>query len=299
MANLVGDTLQEALAHGQGTERPFRCHVHEDTSPSASVNVLKGLWVCYACGASGSVDDKVAPKPEDLEAMLQPERRARVYPLAYNDLFVQPGPIYWHTRLSPWVVHQLGMGEDPVNGFATFPVHLEDGRFAGVGRRDPDPGAEQRFLYPSGWSASRSVFGAWGRYHPWEVLTLVEGASDAAAVQETGCPGLAVYGSGVKKPQIEQIARFSPKLIMLGFDMDTAGEKAVTAAFSQLSRISSLIRVRWPEKDANAVPLGLRRDVLFRTVSASGYRGDVARMWNKRVVDGKVDHESYLEEMSA
>lgn len=296
---LTGDTLAEALATGQGVERPFRCEVHDDTSPSASVNVLKGLWVCYACGASGSVEDGVPPKAEDLAMMLEPERVTRVFPEVYNDLFVQPGPIYWHSRLAPWVVHSLRMGEDPVNGFATFPVHLGDGRFAGVGRRDPDPGAEQRFLYPSGWSASHSVFGNHGRYDLWKVLALVEGASDAAACQEVGCPALAVFGSGVKKPQVEQIARFTPSLILIGFDMDAAGEKATTAAFSQLGRISAITRVRWPSKDANATPVELRRDALHRAVSASGYRGVVAPVWNQRMVDGKVDYEIYLEEMSA
>ena len=54
-------TLEEAIALGQGIERPFQCEVHDDTNASASVNVLKGVWYCHACGASGAVGPRSLP----------------------------------------------------------------------------------------------------------------------------------------------------------------------------------------------------------------------------------------------
>lgn len=34
-------------------EQPMKCPVHDDRTPSASVNRAKGLWHCHACGAGG------------------------------------------------------------------------------------------------------------------------------------------------------------------------------------------------------------------------------------------------------
>jgi len=34
-------------------EQRFKCPVHDDRTPSASVNRSKGLWHCHACGAGG------------------------------------------------------------------------------------------------------------------------------------------------------------------------------------------------------------------------------------------------------
>ncbi len=55
-------TLSEALASGHGIERSFLCPSHGDSRPSASVNTLKMVWVCYTCGAAGRVggEDRLA-----------------------------------------------------------------------------------------------------------------------------------------------------------------------------------------------------------------------------------------------
>ncbi|NBO55083.1 MAG: hypothetical protein EBU84_10945, partial [Actinobacteria bacterium] len=38
-----------------GLEWQAVCPFHEDTSPSFSVNIRKGLYICYACGAKGNM----------------------------------------------------------------------------------------------------------------------------------------------------------------------------------------------------------------------------------------------------
>lgn len=42
-----------------GQDLPFYCpfHVHNDDTPSGSVNVMKGLFKCFACDVGGSVID--------------------------------------------------------------------------------------------------------------------------------------------------------------------------------------------------------------------------------------------------
>ena len=287
-------TLAEAIAHGQGTERPFRCTVHEDTQASASVNVIKMVWHCFACLASGTVDGKKAPKIEELQAMLEPEKAVRVYPVAYLELFEDAE--YWQSRFAPWVCHAMGLGSDPFTGDATFPVHTPGGLLAGVGRRHLDPETGTRYLYPKRWSASMTLFGSGGRYPPAPVLVLVEGAADATACWEVGAPGLAVYGSGVHLPQRDLLTRYNPKLILLGFDMDEAGERAVSGAFSTLANIAPMARVRWPAKDPGECSPIQREMALLNAVSRSGYGGNVISTWQYNVETMKENYARYVEE---
>lgn len=270
----TGDTLEEALANGRGTERPFRCPSHDDTTASASVNVLKGVWFCHACHAKGAVDSKRVPKVDELLAMMEPERIARQYPNAWLETFLDwPEQTYWDTVLPRWVTWNLGMGQDPFTGDPVFPVHTASGVLAGVGRRKTLPPGEKgpRYLYPWSWSASVSLFGRGERVESYPVVVLVEGAKDAASVIQTGFPALATYGAGLHLPQVELLAQHRPRLILLGFDMDDAGEKAVTRAFSQVGRLAELKRVYWSRNDPADTTLDERRRNLAKAVRASDY----------------------------
>ena len=288
-------TLDEAIATGQGLERPFRCTEHDDSQASASVNVAKGVWFCHACQASGVVGAKKAPKLEELKAMLEPERAARVYPAAYLELFDDAA--YWRTRFAPWACHAMGLGSDPFSGDATFPVHTPGGLLAGVGRRHIDPEDKRaRYLYPRRWSASMTLFGTGGRYPPLPVLTLVEGAADATACWEVGMPALAVYGAGVHLPQRDLLARYNPRLILLGFDMDEAGERGVSGAFKALAKIAPMARVRWPEKDPGECDKAQRRAAVTNAVGRSGYGGNVLTMMAVNIATMTSAYDRYVEE---
>ena len=288
-------TLDEAVASGQGVERPFRCTSHEDSQASASVNVVKMVWYCHACHASGTVDGKKAPKIEELRAMLEPESACRVYPEAYKELFTDSAT-YWESRFAPWVCHGMGLGSDPFTGDATFPVHTPGGLLAGMGRRHLTEDKGARYLYPKRWSASMTLFGTAGRYPPAPVLCLVEGAADATALWEVGCPGLAVYGSGVHLPQRDLLTRYNPRLILLGFDMDEAGERAVTSAFKALAKIAPMARVRWPAKDPGDCSPAQREAALLGAVGRSSYGGNVISSWARNIETMKFAYRRYVEE---
>ncbi len=293
-----GMTMQEAIDTGRGVERPFRCTEHDDTMASASVNVLKGVWFCHACQAHGRVDSKKPPRVEELAAMLEPEEAARIYPQAWLELFTQPTQTYWHSRFSPWVTHLLQMGQDPFTGDATFPVHTPAGQLAGVGRRHVTEDKKKRYLYPKNWSASVSLYGTNGTYPSLPVVCVVEGAADAASVWETGCPAVAVYGSGLHMPQVELMVRYNPRVILLGFDMDDAGEKAVTRGFKQVGRIATTKRVYWPENDPAATPWPARRRALLKAVGAANYGVNVIPGWDAFIHQHKAAYARHLEEVA-
>jgi hypothetical protein len=297
--SLRGTPLQEVIDRGEGIERPFRCHVHDDSSASASVNVAKGVWYCFACGAKGMTDGKgKAPSVADLAAMLEPERVVRIYPDSWLELFDNDLG-NWPTRFSAWARFAARLGCDPLTGDATFPVRTPNGRLAGVGRRRAEPGDGPRYVYPPRWSAARSVFEAGV---PGEVLALVEGAGDAVAVSETGCWAMGCYGAGLHYPQLEIIQRRRPKLILLAFDADEAGLRAVERSVQSLSDVAETTVVDWTAasvKDAAEADVETRKEMLLNSVGGSAYgstHNAVAARWTARTVQLQAAHQAYVEE---
>lgn len=274
-------TLEEAIADGRGGERPFRCPEHDDSHASASVNVNKGVWYCYVCHARGRLDGKRVPTDNELETLLRPETAVRVYPASWLTLFGYSG--YWATRFPDWLCWALSMGTDPITGDGTFPVYTPKGQLAGVGRRLHD--GEVKYRYPFKWSSSHVLGGTeLSRRHS-GVIVLVEGRADAAALWEMGIPAYACFGAGLHHPQLEQVARLRPDLVLLGFDADDAGQRAIhgftatngktqPGAMELLRRTYEVAAVDWSEidvKDAAGAAPKDRIDLIGRTVAATHY----------------------------
>ena len=149
-------TLAEALAFGQGIERPFLCPSHEDTNASASVNVALGVWYCFTCQAHGTLDDHV-PTIEEALSVLSGKAKPRVYAEAWLDIFdaYQPSP-YWAKRYGADLASDFRCGTHPVTGNPTYPLRGPDGLPRGVvQRQEGDP----KYLYPAGVRISDTFFG--------------------------------------------------------------------------------------------------------------------------------------------
>ena len=303
---MAAHTLEEALALGRGVERPFRCHVHDDTNASASVNVIKNVWVCYACRASGTSEDARAPAVSDLLAMVEPEKGVRLYPEAWLELFTIPVDglegSEWGSRFPGWLVWHEKLGEDPFTNHATYPVRTPSGRLAGVAHRVSDSDIEaakaadtnpSRYRYPYKWSASRTLHG-WPSTHRGGVVVLGEGAADKIALTEIGVPAFATYGAGLHMPQTDLLLRTAPDLVLLGFDMDDAGEQASRLTRDLLADKVPTVRVKWPRKDPADCPPDERREAIREAVGASVY-DQLRPQWDRRVETLRREHETELE----
>ena len=262
-------TLEEALAMGRGVERPFQCFKHEDTTASASVNVTKNVWYCYVCKQGGVVDSNRVPTNDELLAMLEPEQACRTLPASWLNIYSHGG--YWLDRFPDWVCWFMSLGEDPWTGEPTFPVHTPRGRLAGVGRRAAMPGPGPKYRYPPVWSASRSLFGTRGVWKPTPVVTLVEGAADASSPWEIGVPAWGCYGAGLHLPQRELVAALSPRLVLFGFDMDEAGERATEQSEQMIGDLAETARIEWSGNDPAELTPEQRMDDVLRTVRRTAY----------------------------
>lgn len=242
-------TLSEALVRGTGTERECLCPVHADTRPSCYVNVLKKVWYCMSCHASGRLSGKDLLIEPDYLAWAE-EIRAEVTHRVYSESWLNqfdageaPHP-YWVDRVGTAAVTEFRLGYDRERDAGTYPFRDGAGRVLGVVRRHLSPEWDgPKYLYPRGVDVSKHLFGD-VRGHR-RTVVLVEGALDAIAWWRSGVSAFAIYGSRFSPAQALLVERMDPDYVITSFDLDEAGWKAhrmVEEAFPH----RMVTRLTWP-----------------------------------------------------
>lgn len=257
--------LMAAVHSGRGAERPFCCDVHGDSNPSASVNVLKGVWVCYACGAGGRVGsgDNTKAVKEALEVM-RDKKPPPVFHRRWLDVFDMAGPSpYWAARVGEDTARAYRCGTHPTTDNPTYPLLSAAGQIWGVVER-VDAGI--KYLYPAGVSVSKTLFGyRRGNFH---TVIVCEGAGDVMAFHAAGVPKgtlvVGTYGAGVNAPQAELVRGLSPVRVIMAYDNDEAGRNAAQRNYDFGS--AQVAVTEWPEgvKDPGDAPADLLRKEMAR-----------------------------------
>lgn len=248
-------------------------------TPSASINVRKGLWVCYSCGRGGSVarlltgvpisDPSISEYLSDVERDLRSIEaadagsRAR-YPEAWLRLFTYYEHPAWHERgVSAAAIEHFLLGYDYETDALTYPLRDIDGALLGVVRRRLD-GGRPKYVYPSGIDVHHLLF----RYHEAEYgqpLVLVEGALDAVALWDAGIFAMAIFGGHLSEVQAALIRRLSPRMVVFAFDNDEAGTDLVTACSDMDLGTLEVASVNWTgvsEKDVAELSVQERRNLV-------------------------------------
>lgn len=229
-----------------GDEAMCRCLYHDDSNASMQFNVETGLWVCFGCGAKGTikklerelglrvVEDQI--DVTDLIARLKeisdPEfgKVVDLPVVPESTLLKYKFPTkYWAKRgFTDETIEIFQLGYDPIGDIATIPFRNSQGGLQGIIRRFLEPGVELRYKYPKGFKRSMHMFGSWLVADDPEIETvaLVEGSLDAVKCWQAGVPAMAVYGSSVSKAQIKLLRRLGITNVVLFFDNDDAGVKA-------------------------------------------------------------------------
>lgn len=261
-------TLEDAVALGTGIERSFLCPVHGDRNASASVNVLKGVWVCYTCGASGRIDvDRIDIDPETVVRELRKfthvvEDETRYYAENWLALYDGTGPgDYWLSRFTTDACKQFRLGEDPNGEWATYPLRDNQGRILGLVRRALADQPE-KYKYPHGVDITHFLF----NYHACQndIVVLTEGATDTIAAWEAGYDAMAAYGSRASAKQKLAMHRYAPKAVLLAHDADSAGDQAAKT-WEKAMEGTVCVRVTWHPslgKDLASMSLPSRHKVL-------------------------------------
>lgn len=261
-------SLEEALTLGDGVERSFSCPVHDDHSPSASVNSLTGFWYCYACGAWGKADlsrmeiDPLAVRRQVMRMNEKLNPVHQTYPEGWLSVHDAAGPgDYWLSRFDAATCEHFRLGVTLNRDFATIPMRDNSGAVLGVIRRDL-VGGQRKYLYPYRVDIGRYIFD----FHRCtdDVIILTEGATDTMAVWEAGFNNaMALYGRGMSRAQTKMIKKHAPTMILCAQDQDAAGETAFRRVLDLLGGYFTVRRMVWDtHKDLASIPVDQRREML-------------------------------------
>jgi hypothetical protein len=267
-------TLQEALDKGRGNERSFCCPSHDDNNASASVNVLKGVWYCYACHAHGMVSDESIATPKELLNIQSGETKPELFAESWLDLYDATGSSpYWSKRFGEKTARKYRCGTHFETGLPTYPLRDVARRVLGVvTRHDNQP---NKYMYPYNTRTSATFF---GEYKPSKVVVLVEGAGDVMALDQAGIPDhwtvLGCFGSGLHSPQVDLLLDLAPKVVIAAFDSDNAGFGATERAKTQLLDICPVLSHQWSTvggNDPGDVEIEKRITSIQKLVAGSPY----------------------------
>jgi DNA primase len=201
-----------------GMEWQAVCPFHDDTAPSLSVNIRKGLYICYACGAKGNMK-KLSKHFNDQEPVTQSASLEEVtegieklsqelhqvdkskFEMPYPSRYTDNGGVaeYWNGKrgIEEKVIREYRLGYDEIEDDAIIPLADIYGRVMGMVRRTNSQAKIElgypKYKYPKGLKISEVLFGAdvavkrfsENFYKPFSsVLVICEGTIDAVAVPE-------------------------------------------------------------------------------------------------------------------
>jgi len=254
-------TIADALASANGREWvSFHCPVHDDTNPSARLNVTSGKYVCMSCGAKGHEENYDPPERMVFEQVYRLGEQNRDIPESYLDLFDIDGPgVYWSDRFTQKACKAFRLGYDSETKQPVYPLRDPQGRVLGVVRRGD---GKPKYKYPKGVSTSKLLF----NIHvsdPCSTVVLVEGAPDVIALYEAGVMAVGAYGARLYPKQVELLAGLEPSKVLVAFDMDPAGIKGARNAVNDLMMAGVYAkRVTWRGyNDPGEMPIPARRSV--------------------------------------
>ncbi len=242
------------------TEQRGACPFHEDSSPSFSVNLTTGKWICFSHCGSGSFSAllkrlNASVGGEDYEEG-KPEYTAEQEPILQS----------WLDRgLTREILLKWGIQWDASAGAMRLPVY-DDTSPTPVSNiwRAPE-GVMPKYRYERGFRRVDHLFGSWRLPSPWTKIVLVEGPLDAVWVQEAGEYGVAILGSSLSMAQVQQLVEGQARQVTLCFDDDEAGQAATERAIPMLREEGIYVyRAELPKakggklfKDIQEVPLHL------------------------------------------
>jgi 5S rRNA maturation endonuclease (ribonuclease M5) len=222
-----------------------RCPVHfnrvgkEDASPSWSMNAHTGLWLCYSCGAKGTLSSLVSELTGESDSIVAVhsfivakglERLNSIAPLEKKPTvdwksfssFPAPSDEWLFTRgIDRDSAREYGIRFDEGKQAWILPIVSPMGELLGWQEKQPS----QVRNYPIGVKKSETLFGI--DKADCTIGVLVESPLDAArlATVVSGVCGVASYGAHISKQQIRLLVEHFDGLI-IALDNDSAGISA-------------------------------------------------------------------------
>ena len=238
------------------------CPFHDDNSESCSINLDKGVWICFAGCGQGSLKSFIQEyKDWDFKQVNQ-------YLVSYKDthskrLFIEPPIVEEGPLPEVNVPFKLGMvpkwifdrgfdkqsmkkwlcGISPANGLI---IPVKDINFRTVGWITRQEKQIPKYLYSKGLKKSHILFGQ-PYIRDCEYVCVTEGPLDAMWLNQLGFPAVALLGMSMSAKQKDLILTLPTKEIILCLDNDEAGQRGKKRAFELLDNKIKVSHIDIPE----------------------------------------------------
>lgn len=229
------------------------CPLHHDTRASCSINVEKGVWICYAGCGQGSLEYLIQKMLQlsrtEIQSLLMGYEVGDS--LSFLDSYslktdgdekemVEIVAEYDLTRVPSWIFDrgfetstllEWECGAD-LDGDLVMPVRDIGKRLVGtvVRRQNLTP----KYLYSKGLRKSRLLFGGY-KIQPCDFVCVTEGSLDAIWLDQNKFPAVSILGANLSKYQEDLLLQLPTKEIVLCLDNDRAGEIGTQNALTTLS----------------------------------------------------------------
>lgn len=268
-----------------GDEWMARCPFHDDSSASLQFNVRKGLYVCFACHASGNIKTflrhfgakyrdpevdvaDIYEKLDMIESVSKTPQKAAVLPESTLKRYAFPTD-YWDGRgFSRAIQKAFDLGYDPIENDAIIPVRNINGGLMGVIRRRLEAEYGPKYMYYKGFPRKTSMFASWlvakkGTDH----VVITEGSLDSVSVWQAGYPAMAQYGSSISREQVVLLRRLGINKVTLFYDNDRAGQEANLSAIPLLRDFLVYV-VQYKDEDVKD-PGGMDNETIKARIDAA------------------------------
>ncbi|MGH2873917.1 MAG: toprim domain-containing protein [Solirubrobacteraceae bacterium] len=269
----------ELAAHPASSNAAVRCfadpaaHSHGDRTPSCSVSLLTGAFLCHACGARGGAYDAALAAGRTPRAAMEllrahdlidadPGRRRPAAPepildspdngrrlqfaacdedvRVWADSLEADGRIVRRLILerawAPTTMRRLGLGTD--GSRVTIPIRNAQGRLREVLRYQPFGRREPKMLAVPGTRLGLIPHPA---AEPRQPVLLVEGPPDMIAARSAGLSAIAVPGTASWQPHWARL--LSGRRVTIVMDCDAPGRAAANRIAASLRQAAAGVEI--------------------------------------------------------
>ena len=247
------------------------CPFHLDATPSCSINLDKGVWICFAGCGQGSLrgfiqrvlDISTAELNQligeaeytldlDLFEEYQPTNNYLAEISLPDDIILGKYPTWVYRR--GFTTEVLNEWECGTNTYDDLVIPIRDGEARLVGWVSRRRAAVPKYMYSKGLKKSKVLFGAY-KIVSCPFVCITEGTLDAMWLTQHGYPAIAILGMSMSRRQQELLSTLRTEEVVLCLDNDTAGQTGLNKALQALGNtiMSSYVQLPDGYKDVQEI----------------------------------------------
>lgn len=239
------------------------CPFHHDTSESCSINVDKGVWICFAgCGQGGLIS--FIRKYKDWEYYEVTDYLSKYKTIVEDDLFTYDDEI--EDTILPEIEIPFKLGSVPqwifdrdftkesmkkwycgVTGSNGLVIPMLDDNNRAVGWVVRQENQIPKYLYSKGFKKSHILFGQNKLPTNTDMVCVTEGPLDAMWLTQLGFNAVSILGAIVSKRQIELLLSLPTNEIVVCLDNDMAGQRGSARLDHELRHKIALSYIEIPD----------------------------------------------------